>query len=149
MSLDNPEVICGDANFKVEDPDGFLFAVISSSMFITWQRAIGGQLEGRLRFSNTIVWNNLPLPELSRQERDQVVAGGQRVLEARALHPDRSLAQLYSPFAMDPALLKAHRTLDAAVDRAFGARRVCSSEQERQEILFARYADLTSDRAGG
>jgi len=137
-----PEVICGDANFKVEDPDGFLFAVLSSSMFIAWQRAVGGTLESRLRFSNTIVWNNLPLPEISEKLREQVIAGGQAVLEARALHPERSLAQHYAPLAMDPALLKAHRVLDGAVDRAFGARRKCTSEQDRQQVLFERYSEM-------
>ena len=72
-----------------------------------------------------------------------MISGGREVLKARALHPERSLAQHYAPLAMTPALLKAHRTLDAAVDRAFSARRTCTSEQERQQILFERYAELT------
>lgn len=138
-----PEVICGDANFKAEDPEGFLFAILSSSMFITWQRVVGGRLKSDLRFSNTLVWNNLPLPGNSKEIRDQVISGGRAVLDARSMHPERSLALHYSPLAMDPTLLKAHRTLDAAVDKAFGARRTCTSEQERQQILFERYAEMT------
>jgi hypothetical protein len=138
-----PEVICGDANFKAEDSDGYLFAVLSSSMFITWQRTVGGALESRLRFSNTIVWNNLPLPKVDDTTRQKIVAAGQGVLDARALHPERSLADHYAPLTMDPALIKAHNRLDAAVDRAFGSRNTCSSEQERQRILFARYAEMT------
>ncbi|MGP4978491.1 class I SAM-dependent DNA methyltransferase [Brachybacterium tyrofermentans] len=140
----DPEVICGDANFKAEDPDGFLFAILSSSMFITWQRAVGGRLKSDLRFSNTLVWNNLPLPELTEQDREKVAAAGRAVLDARALHPDRPLAEHYSSFAMSPELLKAHRALDAVVDKAFGAKRTCRSEQERQEVLFTRYAELTA-----
>ncbi|MGP5292461.1 class I SAM-dependent DNA methyltransferase [Brachybacterium tyrofermentans] len=140
-----PEVICGDANFKTEDPDGYLFAILSSSMFIAWQRAVGGRLKSDLRFSNTLVWNNLPLPEVGEKLRGQVIAGGRAVLEARALHPERSLAQQYAPLAMDPALPMAHRLLDTAVDKAFGARRLCRSEQERQQILFERYAELTGE----
>jgi len=66
------------------------------------------------------------------------------VLEARALHSERSLAQHYAPLSMDLALSRAHRTLDAAVDKAFGARRTCTTEQERQQILFERYAELVS-----
>lgn len=138
-----PEVICGDANFKAEDPDGYLFAILSSSMFIAWQRAVGGTLESRLRFSNTIVWNSLPLPEVSEKLRLQVISGGQAVLAARELHPERSLAQHYAALSMDPALLKAHRTLDAAVDKAFGARRTCTSDLARQKILFERYSEMT------
>ncbi|MDN5821618.1 MAG: hypothetical protein L0H39_09025, partial [Brachybacterium sp.] len=58
------------------------------------------------------------------------------------LHHPRVDSQHYAPLAMDPALLKAHRTLDSAVDKAFGAKRTCKSEQERQRILFERYAEM-------
>src|SRR5699024_10658151 len=143
VALFDSDVIAGDANFTIKDPDGFQFAIMSSSMFITWQKAIGGRLESRLRFASTLTWYTLPLPEVTEKQREQVIAGGQAVLEARALHPERSLAQHYAPLAMDPALLKAHRSLDAAVDKAFGAKRTCKSEQERQRILFERYAEMT------
>lgn len=140
----DPDVICGDANFTAEDPSGFLFGIISSSMFMAWQRATGGRIKSDLRFSATVVWNNLPLPKITEKLRTQVIAGGLAVLDARAQHPNRSLAEHYAPLAMDPVLIKAHRKLDAAVDKAFGARRLCSSEQERQRILFERYAELTA-----
>lgn len=139
----NPDVIAGDANFTAEDSDGLLFGIMSSSMFLAWQRAAGGRIKSDLRFSATVVWNNLPLPSLSEKARAQVITGGVAVLNARSLHPERSLAEHYAPLAMDPALVKAHRTLDAAVDKAFGAKRLCSSERERQQILFERYAELT------
>lgn len=139
------DIIAGDQLFTAEDPDGFLFGIISSSMFITWQRAIGGALESRLRFSNTVVWNNLPLPEVSDRLRDQVIATGKGVLDARALHPERSLADHYNPLAMDPALLKAHAALDRVVDRAFGASRTLETNEQRLEILFKRYAELTAE----
>ncbi|MPZ03989.1 hypothetical protein F3W83_14990, partial [Micrococcus luteus] len=69
---------------------------------------------------------------------------GEKVLEARALHPRRSLAQHYAPLGMDPALVKAHDGLDAVMDKIMGAPRRCRTELERQELLFARYAQLTS-----
>ena len=55
-------------------------------MFMAWQRAVGGTLESRLRFSATVVWNNLPLPEVSEKMREQIIEAGRRVCEAR-LHP--------------------------------------------------------------
>src|SRR5680860_795660 len=115
----DPSVICGDANFTALDPDGYLFGVISSSMFISWQRAVGGRLKSDLRFSNTIVWNNLPLPPVTPAARQKIIASGPGVLDARAQHPERSLADHYNPLAMDPALVAAHRKLDAVVDKAF------------------------------
>lgn len=137
-------VISGDANFTAEDPDGFLFAIISSSMFMAWQRTVGGRLESRLRFSNTIVWNNLPLPPVDEKTRTKIIRAGEAVLAARALHPDRSLAEHYNPLAMDPALIAAHNKLDALVDRAFGATKTCANERDRQAILFARHNELTN-----
>src|SRR5690625_2019096 len=142
-----PDVIAGNKVYKCEDPDGLAFAAISSSMFITWQKTVGGRIKSDPAFSNTLTWNSFPLPELTDNQRRQVIAGGKAVLEARALHPERSLAQHYPPLAMDPALLKAHRSLDTAVDKAFGAKRTCTSEQERQRILFERYAELTGEAA--
>lgn len=138
------DFIAGDANFKAPDADGFLFAIISSSMFAAWQKGIGGRLESRLRFSNTLTWNNLPLPEVGEELRDRIIAAGHGVLAAREHHPERSLAQHYHPLVMDPKLLKAHDALDAVVDRAFGAKRTCRDNLERQSILFERYAELTA-----
>ena len=133
-----PEVIAGDKVYKADDPDGLAFAVISSTAFIEWQKAIGGRLKSDPSFSNTLVWNTLPLPKLTDDQRAAIIAGGAAVLEARALHPDRSLAQHYNPLAMDPALLKAHSVLDKAVDAVFGLRGQVS-ELERLASLIASY----------
>lgn len=136
------DYISSDAVFNVVDPDGLLFALISSSMFITWQKTVGGRLESRIRFSNTLVWNNFPVPELDPVLRNRIIDAGKGVLEARALHPERSLADAYNPLAMDPELLKAHDKLDRVVDQAFGATRKLNSEAQRLELLFASYAEL-------
>lgn len=146
----SPEVIAGDKVYTAIDPDGFLFAVISSSMFITWQRAVGGRLKSDLSFSNTVVWNNFPLPEISEERRQKIIAAGRKVLAAREAIEERagepvSLADMYASLAtMDPALRAAHDELDSAVDVAFGASRRCSSDAKRLEILFERYQELTA-----
>lgn len=142
-------VIASNAVFIAPDEDGFLFALISSSMYLTWQRVIGGRLESRLRFSNTVVWNNFPLPSVSEKLKQQIIDAGQGVLEARALHPERSLADHYNPLAMDPELLKAHAALDRVVDKAFGAKRALSTDEQRLELLFKRYVELTEGAGDG
>lgn len=139
-----PDIIPSDRMFTAPDPDGLLFAIVSSSMFITWQKTVGNRLESRPSFSNTLVWNNLPLPPLSAQNRKKIIAAGQAVQAARDLQPNRSLADHYNPLAMDPALISAHNKLDALVDRAFGAPKTCANERERQAVLFARYQELTN-----
>ncbi|MDK8798588.1 DNA methyltransferase [Corynebacterium coyleae] len=141
----HPDVIAGDKVYTAADPEGLLFGLISSSMFITWQRAVGGRLKSDLSFSNTLVWNTFPVPELTEEQRQRIIDAGKRVLEARALHPERSLADHYNPLAMDPALLDAHKILDREVDKAFGASKRLQNERQRQELLFSNYARLVEE----
>lgn len=129
--------------FTAEDSDGFLFAIVSSSMFIAWQKTVGGRLKSDPSFSSSLVWNTLPLPPIDSSTHRKIIDAGQGVLDARAHHPDRSLADHYNPLAMNPALVAAHQKLDAVVDKAFGATKTLTTERERQAILFLRYLDLT------
>lgn len=140
----SPEVIAGDKVYTATDPDGLLFALISSSMFISWQRTVGGRLKSDLNFAGTLTWNTFPVPNLDSTSKERIIAAGKKVLEARELHPERSLADHYNPLAMDPALLKAHDALDKEVDKAFGAPRKLTSERQRQELLFENYSKLAS-----
>ncbi|AKE41836.1 Methyltransferase domain [Corynebacterium kutscheri] len=140
-----PNVIASVKLFTVPDPDGFYFGLISSSMFITWQKTVGGRIKSDPSLSSSLVWNTFPVPELSEKDRTAIINGGKAVLEARAKFPHRSLADHYQPLAMDPDLLKAHDKLDKAVDKAFGAPRKLTSEKQRQELLFKNYAQLTQE----
>ncbi|MGV2953360.1 class I SAM-dependent DNA methyltransferase [Glutamicibacter sp. AGC46] len=133
------DVIAGDANFTIQDPDGLQFAVMSSGMFIAWQKAIGGRIKSDLRFASTLTWYTFPFPALNDKQREEIIAAGQQVLEARALHSERSLAEHYNPLAMSPELLEAHTALDDVVDRAFGATNTLDSDEDRQRALFAAY----------
>lgn len=139
-----PDVIASNLVFQCSDPDGFQFAILSSSMFITWQKAVGGRLKSDLRFASTLTWYTLPLPAVEPADREAIAAAGHGVLEARALHPERSLAEHYNPLAMDPALVKAHDALDKLVDRAFGARKKLTSNDDRGKLLFDQYAAMTA-----
>ena len=140
------ETIASNLVFQTPDEDGLQFALISSSMFITWQRTVGGRMKSDLRFANTLTWNTFPVPELSEQDQAAIIDGGKAVLEARAKFPNRSLADHYQPLAMDPDLLKAHDKLDRAVDKAFGAPRKLTNEKQRQELLFQNYVRLTQNQ---
>lgn len=139
------DVIASIKLFTADDPDGYLFGIMSSSMFLTWQLTVGGRMKSDPSFSSTIVWNNLPLPEISEDQRQRIIKAGQGVLAARELHPERSLAEHYNPLAMDPALVKAHDALDREVDKAFGAARKLTTERQRQELLFENYAALVRE----
>lgn len=136
------DVIASDLVFHVQDPDGLQFALASSSMFITWQKTVGGRLKSDLRFANTLTWNTFPVPSFDEKTRQRIINAGKKVLAARELHPERSLAEHYNPLAMAPELLRAHDALDREVDKAMGAPRKLTTERQRQELLFANYSQL-------
>ncbi len=116
------------------------FALLTSTMHMTWLRQIGGRLESRYRYSIGLVYNTFPPPPkdaaLSKLE-----PLAQAVLDARAAHPEAMLADLYDPDLMPPNLRRAHRALDRAVDRLY-RRSGFASERERVEHLFKLYENL-------
>lgn len=114
-----PDFIGTDAVFTCEDPTGFAFAIASSSMFMAWQKLVGGRLESRLRFSSTGVWNNFPLPSIGEETKERLISAGKEILRARSAKGSMSLADLYHPLAMSRELLFAHKALDSILDQIF------------------------------
>lgn len=137
-----PGTIISNKVYGAEDPDGMVFAIASSSMFITWMKTVGGRMKSDPSFSSTVTWNNFPLPHLELSERKAIIVAGQKILAARALQPAWTLEKHYSPLAMSTALVKAHDALDSFVDKAIGAPRRCRDERERQHYLFEAFAGL-------
>lgn len=144
-----PDVIAGDSTFTIPDPTGLQFSLVSSSMFLTWQKTVGGRLKSDLRFASTMTWYTFPVPEMPESLRDEVISAGRHILEVREHHAHRSLADHYNPLMMVPELVKAHDKLDHLIDRAFGAARTCETEAERQEVLFRCYSrEIAPDSEG-
>jgi hypothetical protein len=122
----------------VPDADLWQFGVLTSRMNMAWLRNIGGRLKSDLRYSIGIVYNTFPWPEADDRAKDRIRALAGAVLEARAAHPGASLADLYDPRTMPPALRKAHRTLDEAVERLYRAKPFADL-RERVEHLLGLY----------
>jgi len=129
--------------YVTADDDGFQFAVFSSSMFVAWQKAIGGRMKSDLNFAQTVTWYTFPLPSVSADDRVRIIDAGNLVLSSRAKHPTRTLVEHYNPLAMDPDLVKAHDVLDRAVDRVFGQKSRVVDEASRQRILIEAYLAAT------
>jgi hypothetical protein len=123
--------------------DEYTFGVLSSAMHMAWVRVTAGRLESRYRYSAKYTYNTFPWPDPGPKERDAVMKAARGVLAARALHPGATMADLYDPLAMPPELSAAHRTLDKAVDAAYG-KRSFAGEAERVSFLFQIYQRLTA-----
>ncbi len=116
------------------------FALLTSAMHMAWMRAITGRLESRYMYSVGVVYNTFPLPPRDA-DLSKLKPLAQAVLDARAVHQDATLADLYDPDLMPPNLRKAHQVLDRAVDRLY-RRGGFSSERERVEHLFLLYEEM-------
>ena len=116
------------------------FALLTSAMHMTWLRCVGGRLESRYRYSIGLVYNTFPVPP-EGANLSSLEPLGQAILDARAAHPNASLADLYDPDLMPPNLWKAHQALDRAVDRLYHPGGF-SSERERLEHLFVLYEQM-------
>jgi hypothetical protein len=111
---------------------------------MTWLKSTCGRLESRYRYSNEIVYTNYPWPENPTEKQIKTIEEkAQTVLDVRASFPSSSLADLYSPLTMPPALVKAHNELDKAVDAAY-SKQAFTSEAKRMEFLFELYEKYTA-----
>ena len=117
--------------------------VLSSAMHIAWARATAGRLKSDVRYSAKYTYNTFAWPPTSQTRRAAIEAAAQAVLDTRAQFPGSTLADLYDPLTMPPALLKSHQKLDIAVDAAYG-RKNFKSDAERVAFLFELYQRLTS-----
>jgi len=139
-----PNVIANGSALIVPNARLYHFGVLSSAMHMAWMRYTCGRLESRYQYSSQIVYNNYPWPESpSAKQRAAVEAAAQAVLDARKKFPDATLADLYDPLAMPPALAKAHTHLDRAVDLCYRPQPFGTGRQ-RVEHLFALYEKLTA-----
>ena len=142
MGFMGPDVVCSNAVQLIPDATLFHFGVLTSSMHMAWMRSVCGRLEMRYRYTPA-VYNNYPWPQPTAEQKAQIEACAQGVLDARGQYPDCSLADLYDPLTMPAELRKAHRALDAAVERAYG--RKFKDDAERVGHLFELYKGLTQN----
>ena len=120
------------------------FGILESNVHMAWMRAVCGRLKSDYRYSKDIVYNNFPWPVNPDDAlNEKISATAQGILDARALYPDSSLADLYDEVAMPPELRKAHRANDAAVLEAYGFPKD-ATESDIVARLFKMYQDLTS-----
>jgi hypothetical protein len=141
------EIICSNTVQFVPNATPFHFGILTSTMHMAWVRQVCGRLKSDYRYSNSLVYNNFPWPNVSAEQRERVEEKARAVLAAREPHlPPRglgTLADLYDPLAMPPELLRAHTELDCAVEKCYRSEPF-HSDRERVEFLFSLYEKLTA-----
>lgn len=143
IGYEQSDVIASNLVYTIPDASRYHFGVLSSVMHMAWIRAVCGRMKSDYRYSAGIVYNNFPWPDPTDKQRETIEATTQAVLDARAAHPNATLADLYNPLTMPPNLVQAHQTLDRAVDAAYG-KKDFKTEAERVAFLFERYQELAA-----
>ena len=110
---------------------------------MAWMRTVCGRLEMRYRYSKDIVYNNFPWPSPTEEQKAEIEKTAQAILDARALYPDSSLADLYDELTMPPQLRKAHQQNDKAVMKAYGFWGKLNTESACVAELMKMYEELT------
>ena len=120
MGLMSPDMLCSDLVFIVPNATAYHLGVLTSNVHMAWVRVVCGRLKSDYRYSKDIVYNNFPWPAPTEQQKAKIEQTAQAILDARALYPDSSLADLYDELTMPPELRKAHQANDRAVMDAYG-----------------------------
>lgn len=139
-------VIPNNAVQFVPDATLYHFGVLTSNVHMAWMRVVCGRLKSDYRYSANIVYNNFPWPNPTDEQKAKIEQTAQAILDARALYPDSSLADLYDELTMPVELRRAHQENDRAVMQAYGfpvkkefTESLCVAE------LFKLYQDLTKE----
>ena len=136
----SPETIINGSALIVPDASLYEFGIIISSVHMAWMRAICGRMKSDYQYSGSNVYNNFPWPTQAQKEKIERTA--QAILDARALYPDSSLADLYDELTMPVELRKAHQENDRAVMQAYGFDAKTMTESQCVAELFKLYNEL-------
>ena len=139
----SPNIICNNTIKYVPDATLYHLGILSSNVHNAWMRSVAGRLKSDYQYSNTIVYNNFPWPTPTAEQKAKIEKTAQAILDARALYPDCSLADLYDEVTMPPELRKAHQQNDKAVMQAYGFWGKLNTETECVAELMKMYQELT------
>ncbi len=145
MGFLTPDILTSDAVQIIPDASLFHFGVLESNVHMAWMRAVCGRLKSDYRYSKDVVYNNFPWPNPTEEQKAKIEQTAQAILDARALYPESSLADLYDELTMPVELRKAHQDNDRAVMAAYGWK-ASSRFTESQCVaeLFKLYQKLTN-----
>lgn len=119
----------------------WLFGIVSSRMHMVWTHATSGRLETRIQYTNTLCYNTFPFPDITTKQKENLNLYVFAILDERAKHPSKTMAQLYNPTTMPKGLLQAHKELDTAIEQCYRLQPF-KNDTERLEYLFKMYEEM-------
>lgn len=140
----SPDILVNNAVQLIPGAEIYHFGVMMSNVHMAWTRAVCGRIKSDYRYSKDVVYNNFPWPTPTDEQKAKIEQTAQAILDARALYPDCSLADLYDEILMPPELRKAHLQNDKAVMQAYGFSIKDTTEEKCVAELMKMYQELCS-----
>lgn len=145
MGFFDKDSIANNTGSVIGNATLYHFGILQSTMHISWVKYVCGRLKSDFRYSNEIVYNNFPWPELPTEKQIKTIEEkAQKVIAVRKEIQDCPLGKMYDIGKMPPALIKAHNELDKAVDAAY-SKQAFTTDAKRMEFLFELYEKYTAD----
>ncbi|MFD3433066.1 DNA methyltransferase [Alteromonas macleodii] len=145
VDLRQNDTVISNLAFGIYDSDEWVLAIICSTLHSLWVRTVCGQLETRIRYSNTLGWNTFPFPSLNEEQLSQLNESARKILIVREKHFPKSIADLYDKESMPADLKSAHNANDLLLEK-FYREEPFDTDEERLEHLFNRYVQMTQGR---
>ena len=139
--IDNSIVVTNAVLF-IPEASVYHLGILTSNVHMAWMRAVCGRIKSDYRYSKEVVYNNFPWPAPTDVQKAKIEQTAQAILDARALYPDSSLADLYDELTMPPELRKAHQQNDRAVMQAYGFDVATTTETSCVAELMRMYQKL-------
>lgn len=140
----DPGVVISNRCFAAHDAEPWVFALLTSKMHMSWVNVVAGRMRINYQYSNTIVYNNFPVPPLPDPMKEKLTVAALRVLDVREYHCEQTLAELYDPEKMPQDLRDAHAAVDSLVDSIY-SRKPYETDEQRLSDLFSLYERMTAD----
>lgn len=145
FAIVSKDILINNTASYIDSNSLYIFGVLQSKMHMSWVNTVCGRMKSDYVYSNSIVYNNYPWPKNpSAAAKKKIEDAAQQVLDVRAKYTNSSLADLYDPLTMPPDLVKAHNTLDKAVDAAYSKQKF-DTEAKRMEFLFNLYEEYINE----
>lgn len=142
----SPDIIVNGSSLMIPGATNYELGILESNIHMAWMRVVAGRMKSDYQYSKELVYTNFPWPTPGAQQKAKIEKTAQAILDARALYPDSSLADLYAPLTMPKELLRAHQDNDRAVMEAYGLSVKGTTESDAVAHLFKMYEKLTKDK---
>ena len=140
----DPNIIAANTVYVLPNVSIYMFGVMTSNVHMAWMRTVCSRMKSDYRYTPAI-YNNFPWPTPTDAQKAKIEQTAQAILDARALYPDASLADLYDETTMPPELRKAHQQNDKAVMMAYGFWGKLNSEPACVSELMKMYQRLAEN----